>query len=841
MLISTFFILSYFFVITIQQSITPLVYHYETVQKDETKTFVLESTCSNCNYYELKFAMSPVSSPIKFYIEHTFEIYKETPLYQNSTEISIKSVDDEYGYNRIILEVNNPDSNKIMVHSKLLPLKGYVLTDEDKAYFMMKYKTEQKVDDFIRLTFDPKVTYSILRRRGTLNLTLISRQMLNVDIFSYTFLYYNKTDSENYHTVYLNKTDTYIKKEKKELTQSGDQKSFDFILPKDKYTNAVANVILFFINKGSNEEIYLSYDSIVLAYQAPKLNYLTKNNYLDTTQAICDTNVFGLKKTSSNDRYFIIDISFMPQLKKTITHGYTFEADVNSLTFYKNSFQIKRVDTSKGRRRYVIDNKNTNEIILTIFNDKESMEEEFKDNSGFSIKFYTTDNYENQPNIVIDNTIEATQIFKEYNFTFKEINTPSLPSYGTYHCRIYNMDKYEEINELNTIYLTDMETEKEIDFYGNNTNLSFTFEDRRDTYIPNLVLVIIGELILFIDGEHIKERIAYEVTVFEHKNKSIPLLQPLIYNELSLSQEAPTSSFRIKKQFEPYSSYPYYQVEIAKAPYNDYSDNTDIIFSLEGYREVPKIQNDTELEIVNSSFVDGKHTYFIYLKDPQAEDFILSFSLNSSSNINGPYDYLIKYKSLENLSNITQYSFKHDLSASSGLGYIKINFEEIFKDKNTVSLSEYYAAVYNDTFYSEMNDNIMNIKSNKDTVEVFKIIGDHKGTEYGTIFSLPSNRSSGLFVNLVAVFKSANGEENRISYGMARVESYNTLLILIILGVLVVILVCTSIIVFFIYKKKKGGEEPPLPIIIKNNGLVYPVLDEAPDVDENFEKPTAGA
>ena len=36
-------------------------------------------------------------------------------------------------------------------------------------------------------------------------------------------------------------------------------------------------------------------------------------------------------------------------------------------------------------------------------------------------------------------------------------------------------------------------------------------------------------------------------------------------------------------------------------------------------------------------------------------------------------------------------------------------FEEIFKDKNTVSLSEYYAAVYNDTFYSEMNDNIMNI------------------------------------------------------------------------------------------------------------------------------------
>ena len=113
--------------------------------------------------------------------------------------------------------------------------------------------------------------------------------------------------------------------------------------------------------------------------------------------------------------------------------------------------------------------------------------------------------------------------------------------------------------------------------------------------------------------------------------------------------------------------------------------------------------------------------------------------------------------------------------------------------------------------------------------------------KYETIFSLPSNRSSGLFVNLVAVFKSANGEENRISYGMARVESYNTLLILIIVGVLVVILVCTSIIVFFIYKKKKGGEEPPLPIIIKNNGLVYPVLDEALDVDENFEKPTAGA
>ena len=107
MIISTFFILSYLVVTTIQQSITPLVYHYDTVQKDETKTFILESTCSNCNYYELKFAMSPVSSPIKFYIEHTYEIYKETPLYQNSTEISIKSVDDEYGYNRVILEVNN--------------------------------------------------------------------------------------------------------------------------------------------------------------------------------------------------------------------------------------------------------------------------------------------------------------------------------------------------------------------------------------------------------------------------------------------------------------------------------------------------------------------------------------------------------------------------------------------------------------------------------------------------------------------------------------------------------------------------------------------------------------
>lgn len=841
MLISTFFILSYLVVTTIQQSITPLVYHYDTVQKDETKTFILESTCSNCNYYELKFAMSPVSSPIKFYIEHTYEIYKETPLYQNSTEISIKSVDDEYGYNRVILEVNNPESNKIMVHSKLLPLKGYVLTDEDKAYFMMKYKTEQRIDDFIRLTFDPTVTYSILRRRGTLNLTLISRQMLNVDIFSYTFLYYNKTDSDNYHTIYLNKTDISIKKEKKELTQSGDLKSFDFILPKDKYTNAVANVILFLINKGSNEEIYLSYNSIVLAYQAPKPFTLIVDQYFDNAQAVCDTNVFSLKKNNSNERYFIIDISFMPQLKKTISHGYTFEDDVNSLTFYKNSFQIVRADTSRGRKRYVIDSKNTNEIIFTLFNDKESMEEEYKENVAYIIKYYVTDNYENKPNIVIDNTIEATQIFKEYNFTFKEINTPSYNSFGTYHCKIYNIDKYEDISELNTIYLNDMQSEKEVIFKGSNTNATFTFEDRRDTYIQNLVLLIIVELNIITNNGFILEKIAYELAIFEHKDKSIPLLQPLIYNELSLSQDNPTSSFRIKKQFEPYSSYPYYQVEIAKASYNDYSDNTDIIFSIEGYREVPKIQNDTELEIVNSSFVEGKHTYFIYLKDPQAEDFILSFSLNSSSNINGPYDYLVKYKSLENLSNITQYNFKHDLSASSGLGYIKINFEEIFKNKNTVSLSEYYAAVYNDTYYSEMNDNIMNIKNNKDTVDVFKIIGDHKGTEYGTIFSLPSNRSSGLFVNLVAVFKSANGEENRISYGIARVESYNTLLILIILGVLVVILVCTAIIVFFIYKKKKRGEEPPLPIVIKNNDLVYPVLDEAPDVDKKCDKPTAGA
>lgn len=841
MLIYSIFILPFLFVLSIQQSISPLVYHYETVQKDETKTFILESTCTNCNFYELKFAMSPVSTPIKFYIEHTYEIYKETPLYQNSTEISIKSTDDEYGYNRVVLEVNNQESNKIMIHSRLLPLKGYILTDEDKAYFMMKYKTEQNIDDFLRLTFHPSVTYSILRRRVSLNLTLLSRQTLNVDTFNYNFLYYNKTDIDNYHTIYLNKTETYVKKEKKETSQSGDLKSFDFTLPKDKYTNAVSNVIVFLINKGSNEEIYLSYNAVELNYQAPTAYTMLASQYDDISQSICDTDVFKLTKKSDTDRYFIIDIGFMPQIKKTITPGFTFEADVNSLTFYKNSFQIVRADSSNGRKRFVVENRNTNYIILTLFNDKESTEEDTKENFSFSVRYYSTDNYENQPKIIIDNNIEATQIYKEYNFTFKEINTPSLISWGTYYWKIYNKDKYEDISEVNTIYLNDRESELHDYFHGRNTNATFSKKDRMLTNIPNLVLVVVAELDISIDETTmLKERIAYELALFEHKDKSVPILKPLIYNELSLTQENPTNSFRIKKEFEPYSQYPYYQIEIAKASYNDY-DNTDIIFSLEGYREVPKLQNDSELEIVNTSFVGGKQTYFIYLKDLEAEDFILSFRLNTTSNIDEPYDYIVKYKSLDNLGNITQYHFNSDLSASSGLGYIKINFVEIFKDKNTVSLSEYYATVYNDTFYSEMNNNIMNIKNNKNTVGVFKIIGDHKGTEYGSIFSLPSNRSSSLFMNLVAVFKSAYGEENRISYGIVRVEPYNTLLILIILGVFVVILICTTIIVYFIYKKKKRGEEPPLPIVInKNNDLVYPVLDEAPDVDEAIEKPTEG-
>ena len=124
----------------------------------------------------------------------------------------------------------------------------------------------------------------------------------------------------------------------------------------------------------------------------------------------------------------------------------------------------------------------------------------------------------------------------------------------------------------------------------------------------------------------------------------------------------------------------------------------------------------------------GKRIALVKCDDAKEEEIMISFFVkeNKETNENITLDYIFKYRSVKEVSEIKTYEFVHSFTSSIFFSTLTVSFTEIFAKNQTdiVESSNYYIFIYNSNNVSAISTlesiDIDYHKQNAMTTDTFK-------------------------------------------------------------------------------------------------------------------------
>ena len=184
------------------------------------------------------------------------------------------------------------------------------------------------------------------------------------------------------------------------------------------------------------------------------------------------------------------------------------------------------------------------------------------------------------------------------------------------------------------------------------------------------------------------------------------------------------NTYRLKKRTTNSSLF---EIEISDG-INVKQTTYSIDIALELYYDTPTYANDTHFKFISDIVSKGKRIALVKCDDAKEEEIMISFFVkeNKETNENITLDYIFKYRSVKEVSEIKTYEFDHSFTSSIFFSTLTVSFTEIFAKNQTdiVESSNYYIIIYNSNNVSAISTlesiDIYNHKQNAMTTDTFK-------------------------------------------------------------------------------------------------------------------------
>ena len=325
-------------------------------------------------------------------------------------------------------------------------------------------------------------------------------------------------------------------------------------------------------------------------------------------------------------------------------------------------------------------------------------------------------------------------------------------------------------------------------------------------------------------GEHKEERVVYDFVEPVELPKKYDIKTEKEYVNDKLSSLYMKNTYRLKKRTTNSSLF---EIEISdgiSVKQTTYS----IDMAVELYYDTPTYANDTHLKIISDTVSKGKRIALVQCDDVKEEEIMISFFVkeNKETNENITLDYIFKYRSVKEVSEIKTYEFVHSFTSSIFFSTLTVSFTEIFAKNQTDILesSNYYIFIYNSNNVSAISTlesiDIDNLKQNAMTTDTFK--GNNNGTKYELEYKL--NSKVIIYVVILSRFVTKDNDNHIELYGVQIPNSKNYIFTYIFTAVIVVGLVLVIVVTLLVIrcnkKKKKNENVTPINETIGNVQLL---------------------
>ena len=412
-----------------------------------------------------------------------------------------------------------------------------------------------------------------------------------------------------------------------------------------------------------------------------------------------------LGKDSLNNSLFVIEFAFEATNVNRSYVDYTFGRSSEEPT-YKNdtSIEFESIEFVNGRYRLIANFSDTFEsnILMTL------TRREIQTN--YFMKYYTVKSTTDIHSCSYNKTVTASKRRNVINISFNPIETSSECAYII---AIYHKKDITDTN-INTIYNSSIAI-----FSDKITKTQTSITLNTDDY--EVYVTVIGVISI---GENKEERVVYDFVEPIELPKKYDIKTEKEYVNDKLSSLDMKNTYRLKKRTTNSSLF---EIEISDG-INVKQTTYSIDIALELYYDTPTYANDTHFKFISDIVSKGKRIALVKCDDAKEEEIMISFFVkeNKETNENITLDYIFKYRSVKEVSEIKTYEFDHSFTSSIFFSTLTVSFTEIFAKNQTdiVESSNYYIIIYNSNNVSAISTlesiDIYNHKQNAMTTDTFK-------------------------------------------------------------------------------------------------------------------------
>lgn len=499
---------------------TPLpnkYYYYKLNKTEQTKTYRLIENVNRSKYYQIEFAWEPFALAEGDYItSYSAEEYAERPTKIHGYHIHEKRNIVNNGRKVLLMhQYNDIETDIIFTMNVYENYSNYHRNNNASVGFMMKWKQIENENDFWNYN-DLSITNTTFivsqRKRNEANVSFRNYFFNNKcnecisKVIMLSLYSKNKMRSINYvNNIYTYNQPAIIRKNYTESEFNGKEIINEhFILNSEDCCEWFITAQVYFINKTTNDEVWLSYNATVIADADKQIQTQTARtfNYVEVSDIITvllskeryeDTLLYiEMASTLIDDTNHNIDIIIE---KYNESYSYVHDKEINLLS--------KNTSCGKDSYLFTFPQNVFDYDVLVHFNSihKNNLHLMFK---YFTFKneneFYKYKSYENKISFNNGNNNNSNSIYTEHFgkriiVKFKDIFNHTLKK--TYKSAIYNIILYNgNKNNIpyNSIYIDNSTINilKEInitsDFKGNDQHIIITLDKRISNIYININL-----------------------------------------------------------------------------------------------------------------------------------------------------------------------------------------------------------------------------------------------------------------------------------------------------------------------------------------------------------------
>lgn len=727
-------------------------------------------------------------------IKYSFEKYKDYPKGITEPEFNIKNTTRVNGKKIIIVEVEPTVQDPIIL--------TITFEDETKIQnlpYVIKYKTVQTFED-LGYEYNTEVIFTAKDTEGTISFNEIFTTPEEIEKYQsgvyiarlYKENDFNKKDLESiYDQEQKGILPLWVASAEYISNFNKEQISLSIQLPDNG--DYIINVVGHFVTKNDtqNEEISLSLSPSSLVKDETKADI-----YVDSTVSSTKYRSFLLKKKSSNDLYYNIEIASEPLTDAKQYINFALEEQSDNLK-YINITGIEST-VSLGRRVYNVKHESNTNLVISFF--KSSSD----DNKKFTFKYTTAPTNSFPKYTEFDGTLReqiiGNDIYVEFTDITKSLKLTDIKSIK-YIFNLYKVNNnFLDDNTINTIYsettLVDEQKTVEKPESGSDILLKFLSKDIK-TFDYKIMGVASFD---FNDGR--QEKIGFTLKTVD-KSKEIIELETKQYIKQTFVDNHAIYVLKYNK------SKPILNLEIGQDLSLANKEKYEVVTNIEKFTMKPSYKNNTdELKIISDIHQYGKNiTQFTYENVNDGDYLLLIFTLHQKTKTiqDAPTNpsITVKYTPLSEGEQLPSFVVDENFSANVLYGTLTVKFVEL-KSKDIISSVIYNVSIYDKaSFGGEIKS--VSINDNERALKTNSVKGEsNNGKTLSTKFTYDV---SSVYVSVVAEVTTKSGEKVLIGYGIKEVSS-TTLIITII--IVIICLIAIGIVVFFVRRclgKKKLNDE----------------------------------